>query len=51
MGLIWIDWPSQVQSALRKGVVIPAHPLALDANRKLDARRQHSQPGRRKSLR
>ena len=25
---------------LRKGVVIPAHPLALDARRRLDERRQ-----------
>ncbi len=29
-----------VQRILRKGVAIPAHPLALDANRKLDERRQ-----------
>ena len=28
--------------ALRRGVVIPAHPLALDANRKLDPRRQRA---------
>ncbi|HVP47155.1 MAG TPA: dihydrodipicolinate synthase family protein [Bryobacteraceae bacterium] len=27
---------------LRRGVVIPAHPLALDANRKLDERRQRA---------
>jgi dihydrodipicolinate synthase/N-acetylneuraminate lyase len=27
---------------LRRGVVIPAHPLALNANRKLDERRQHA---------
>jgi dihydrodipicolinate synthase/N-acetylneuraminate lyase len=27
---------------LRQGVVIPAHPLALDANRKLDERRQRA---------
>ena len=24
----WQDWPPQVLAALRKGVVIPAHPLA-----------------------
>lgn len=30
----------EVRSALRFGVVIPAHPLALDSNRKLDERRQ-----------
>jgi dihydrodipicolinate synthase/N-acetylneuraminate lyase len=38
----WQDWNPQVLAALRKGVVIPAHPLALDANRKLDARRQRA---------
>ena len=30
----------QVSRILRKGVVIPAHPLALTAERKLDERRQ-----------
>src|SRR5215831_5488769 len=29
-----------IRTALRKGVVIPAHPLALNAARKLDERRQ-----------
>src|SRR5215831_17921023 len=29
-----------IRTALRKGVVIPAHPLALTAERKLDERRQ-----------
>jgi hypothetical protein len=38
----WQDWPPQVLATLRKGVVIPAHPLALDANRRLDARRQRA---------
>jgi dihydrodipicolinate synthase/N-acetylneuraminate lyase len=38
----WQDWPPQVLAALRKGVVIPAHPLALNAERKLDARRQRA---------
>jgi Dihydrodipicolinate synthetase family len=42
MGARWADWPPQVLAALRKGVVIPAHPLALDADRKLDARRQRA---------
>src|SRR5712691_6018725 len=42
MGLRWQDWPPQVLAALRKGVVIPAHPLALDADRKLDERRQRA---------
>jgi hypothetical protein len=42
MGLRFTDWPPEVLDALRKGVVIPAHPLALDANRKFDARRQRA---------
>src|SRR6476660_5790761 len=29
-----------VQQILQKGIVIPAHPLALNAERKLDERRQ-----------
>jgi Dihydrodipicolinate synthetase family len=33
----WQDWPPQVLTALREGVVIPAHPLALNRDRKLDA--------------
>jgi dihydrodipicolinate synthase/N-acetylneuraminate lyase len=40
MPLRWQDWNPQVLAALRKGTVIPAHPLALDAERKLDVRRQ-----------
>ena len=36
------DWPAEVLALLRKGVVIPAHPLALDADRKLDPRRQRA---------
>jgi len=42
MALHWQDWPQEVLAALRKGVVIPAHPLALDAERKLDTRRQRA---------
>src|SRR5262249_32340388 len=38
----WQDWNPQVLAALRERVVIPAHPLALDANRKLDTRRQRA---------
>ena len=34
--------PQEVLSILRRGTVIPAHPLALDARRKLDARRQRA---------
>jgi hypothetical protein len=42
MALRWTDWPPAVLALLRKGVVIPAHPLALDAQRKLDPRRQRA---------
>src|SRR5690349_9648395 len=42
MGLRWTDWPADVLAALRRGAVIPAHPLALDARRKLDPRRQRA---------
>lgn len=34
------DWPQGVLAELRRGVAIPAHPLALDAQRRLDERRQ-----------
>jgi hypothetical protein len=42
MGSRWTDWPPDVLATLRRGAVIPAHPLALDANRRLDARRQRA---------
>src|SRR5690606_9241635 len=42
MAVLWGDWPAEVEDALRRGVVIPAHPLALDASRKLDTRRQRA---------
>jgi hypothetical protein len=42
MALRWQDWDPRVLAALRRGVAIPAHPLALDAARKLDARRQRA---------
>ena len=42
MGLRFTDWPPEVLALLRKGVVIPAHPLALDARRQLDPRRQRA---------
>src|SRR6266511_2994308 len=38
----WQDWPPQVLTSLREVVVIPAHPLALDRDRKFDARRQRA---------
>ena len=34
--------PPEIRERLRAGVVIPAHPLALDANRRLDTRRQRA---------
>ena len=34
--------PADVLALLRRGTVIPAHPLALDASRRLDARRQRA---------
>jgi len=42
MSLRWSDWPADVLATLRRGAVIPAHPLALDASRKLDERRQRA---------
>lgn len=42
MGLHHSSLPPDVLSSLRRGVVIPAHPLALDANRKFDRRRQRA---------
>ena len=38
----WSRLPSDVIALLRRGSVIPAHPLALDASRRLDARRQRA---------
>ena len=38
----WTDWPKSVLATLRRGVAIPAHPLALDASRKLDPARQRA---------
>jgi hypothetical protein len=42
MSLVWNDVPEAVRATLARGTVIPAHPLALDANRKLDERRQRA---------
>jgi hypothetical protein len=36
------DLPQDVLALLAQGAVIPAHPLALDANRKFDRRRQRA---------
>jgi dihydrodipicolinate synthase/N-acetylneuraminate lyase len=38
----WSDLPADVLALLRRGTVIPAHPLALDASRRLDERRQRA---------
>ena len=38
----WSDLPTEILAALRRGSVIPAHPLALDAARRLDVRRQRA---------
>jgi hypothetical protein len=42
MALRWADWPPQILESLRRGTVIPAHPLALNSDRKLDERRQRA---------
>ena len=42
MGLSWNDWPEEVLGTLRRGAVMPAHPLALTKDRKLDTRRQRA---------
>jgi hypothetical protein len=36
------DLPREITTALRRGVVIPAHPLALNQDRSLDERRQRA---------
>ena len=36
------DIPPDVLAVLRRGTVIPAHLLALDASRRLDSRRQRA---------
>ena len=38
----WTQIPKDVLALLKGGTVIPAHPLALDARRKLDLRRQRA---------
>ncbi len=38
----WQGWPQAVLDVLRRGAVIPAHPLALDRDRRLDPRRQRA---------
>ena len=38
----WSTLPAEILATLRGGTVIPAHPLALGAERQLDARRQRA---------
>jgi dihydrodipicolinate synthase/N-acetylneuraminate lyase len=38
----WTQLPAETLALLRRGTVIPAHPLALDARRRLDTRRQRA---------
>src|SRR5262245_36707826 len=38
----WSRLPQETLALLRRGTVIPAHPLALDARRRLDERRQRA---------
>ena len=38
----WSELPADVLALLRRGCVIPAHPLALDRSRRLDATRQRA---------
>jgi len=38
----WSELPADILTLLRRGTVIPAHPLALDRSRRLDATRQRA---------
>lgn len=38
----WSDLPAPILATLRRGTVIPAHPLALNADRQFDRRRQRA---------
>ncbi len=38
----WSEWPAETLALLRRGTVIPAHPLALDSQRQLDVRHQRA---------
>jgi hypothetical protein len=42
MRMHWSELPSDVLALLKRGTVIPAHPLALDASRRLDLMRQRA---------
>lgn len=41
-GAHWTDIPADVLAVLRRGTVIPAHPLALDETRQFDAQSQRA---------
>jgi hypothetical protein len=41
-GAHWTDIPAEVLAVLRKGAVLPAHPLALDERREFDRRSQRA---------
>src|SRR5689334_917037 len=38
----WSDLPAEIQAILRRGAVLPAHPLALDERRQLDRQSQRA---------
>src|SRR5258708_521683 len=42
MSLRWTDWPAEVLAVLRRGAVIPAPPLALNARRQFAPQRQQA---------
>ena len=42
MPLHWSNLPADTLALLRRVTVVPAHPLALDASRRLDSRRQRA---------
>src|SRR5215211_180565 len=41
-GVHWTDIPADVLAVLRRGTVIPAHPLALDEKRQFDPQSQRA---------
>lgn len=42
MGLHFTELPAEIRALIHEGTVIPAHPLALDGDRRLDERRQRA---------
>ena len=47
----WSELPSDVLALLRRGTVIPAHPLALDSQRRLDPGKVRFEALRRNKVR